>query len=104
MSSILILTTASSYQEANVIARQLLKARLAACVTISAPAESYFWWDKKIERAKERVLLIKTKKKLYKKIEKAILMCHSYEVPEIISLPIQKGSTKYLNWLCSVTA
>ena len=96
---LLVLTTASSRSEARKLARVLLKEKLAACVNLIPDTESHYWWKGRVERAGEILLLIKTKKSAFKKVEKTIRENHSYSVPEIIGLPIEKGSRPYLDWL-----
>lgn len=99
MRYLLVLSTASSVQEARKLSSVLLERRLAACVTILRGAESHYWWQGKKEKAGETVLLIKTRRTLFTKVEKAIRENHSYSTPEVIAVPIEKGSQPYLNWL-----
>ena len=81
----------------------LVSGKLAACVQLVPGLESHYRWKGKKETAKEVLLIIKTRSALYKKVEAAILKKHSYEVPEIICLPITKGSEAYLSWLTKET-
>ena len=98
--NIIVLTNCASVGEARRIARALVERRLAACVSmVSAPVESTYRWKGKIETAKEFLLLVKTSRKRYAVVERAIRDLHSYEVPEIIAVPIATGSKKYLSWL-----
>jgi periplasmic divalent cation tolerance protein len=96
---IVVLVTATSIKEAEKITRALLNKKLAACVNIINNINSYFWWNKKIEKAKETLLIIKTVKKNFAQLKKEIKSIHSYEVPEIIALPIIKGNKNYLDWI-----
>jgi periplasmic divalent cation tolerance protein len=96
---ILVLTTAPEEKSGQTIATHLLEERLAACVTISPASQSLYWWKEKIAKEPEHILFIKTRAALYPELEKKIREIHPYEVPEIIVLPIQKGSTEYLNWI-----
>jgi periplasmic divalent cation tolerance protein len=98
-SFILVTTTTESKEEATIIAQHLLGEKLAACVQISGPITSTYRWRGKVETAEEWLCLIKTREGLYKELEKAIISLHSYETPEIIAVPITKGSPGYLNWL-----
>lgn len=98
-SYILVISTVSSLKEARKIAQLLLGERLAACVNIVPAVESHYWWQHKKAQSKESLLMIKTRAVLYDRIEKVIRENHSYSVPEVISLPIQKGSEKYLRWI-----
>ncbi|HTZ73220.1 MAG TPA: divalent-cation tolerance protein CutA [Candidatus Aquilonibacter sp.] len=103
---IIVLTNCGSAKEARHIARALVEKRLAACVNmLAAPVESVYWWAGKLETAKEITLLIKTSRARYAAVERAIRALHSYEVPEIIAIPITAGWRDYLAWLAeSVTS
>lgn len=94
-----VITTTESREEAKLIASELLEERLAACVQILGPIQSTYRWKGKVETAEEWICLIKTREDLYKKLEKTIISLHSYETPEIVALPIVKGSPGYLQWL-----
>ena len=101
--AIVVYVTAGSKAQAQDISRQLLEDKLAACVgTIGV--ESVFQWKGKIENAKEILLIIKTKKSLFRKLEKKVKSLHRYEVPEIIALPIISGHKPYLKWINDTTA
>ena len=100
---IVILVTASSEEEAKKIAQSLVEKRLAACVNIIKDVQSVFRWKGKISDEKELLLIIKTRKKLYKNVEEEVKRLHSYEVPEVIALPIISGSKDYLYWIDSET-
>ena len=91
---IIIQTTTSNKKEAKLIASTLVKKKLAACVQISK-IKSFYIWNNKLCKDKEFILVIKTKKTNYKKCEKLIQKLHSYEVAEIISIKINKASSKY---------
>ena len=96
---IVIFITASGKKEAHRIAKALLKNKLAACVNIVDKIESFFWWQNKLDKAKEALLLVKSKKKNFPRIAKLVKSLHSYDVPEIIALPICAGYKPYLNWI-----
>lgn len=98
---IVVLVTCANKKEAKKIATVLLEKKLAACVNIIDKINSFFWWEGKIDKAKEMLLLIKSKKKLFQKLVKTIKTLHSYAVPEILALPILSGEKKYLEWLNS---
>jgi periplasmic divalent cation tolerance protein len=100
---IVIFSTASSQEEAQKIAEKLVAAKLAACVN-SLPVSSLFTWKGKTEKEKEILLIIKSKRELFTQIEQMIKQDHSYEVPEIICLPISLGSKSYLDWIEQNTA
>ena len=95
---IVVFITTSSTDEANLIASELISKKAAACVNV-IPINSIFSWKGKVEKAKEILLTVKTRNKLFKKLEFIVRKCHSYEVPEIIALPIVAGSRDYLDWI-----
>jgi periplasmic divalent cation tolerance protein len=95
----IIFITASSKKEAQVIAKALLKNKLVACVNIIDRIESLFWWQGKIDQAKETILVVKSRKEKLEKIIKRVRSLHSYEVPEIIALPLIGGYKPYLDWI-----
>jgi len=99
MEALIVQCTASSREEARAIGRALLEARLAACVSISGEVESHYWWRGALEQAGEVLLLIKTTRERFDEVRRTILEHHSYEVPEIIALPIVAGHQAYLDWL-----
>ena len=96
---IIVLVTAGSEEEAHSMAELLVKGKKAACVNIVPAVDSLFWWEGKIESARESLLLVKTKASLFPEIVELVNRAHSYEVPEIIALPIIAGSDDYLKWL-----
>jgi periplasmic divalent cation tolerance protein len=96
---IIIFVTASNKKEAEHIAQELIRKKLAACVNIINKIESIFRWQGKIETAKEALLVIKSKKGKLPKIIQLIRLVHSYQVPEIIALPIIDGDKPYLRWI-----
>jgi periplasmic divalent cation tolerance protein len=98
-SLILILVTASSGEEAHRIADKLLAEHKAACVNIVPGVSSFFWWKGKVDSAKETLLLIKSRQSLLDDVIKLVKANHSYEMPEIIALPITGGNPDYLKWI-----
>jgi periplasmic divalent cation tolerance protein len=98
-SYIQISTTTETKEEAQKIARYLVEQKLAACVQITGPIESIYHWKGKVENSQEWLCLIKTRAELFEKVESSIKKLHSYETPEIVAVPIVKGSKEYLNWL-----
>lgn len=96
---IVVLVTAESQREAARIARHLVESRLAACVNISPPVRSIYRWEGKIQNDREFLLLIKTKRSLFRAVKKSILQIHSYTTPEVIALPVSEGSQAYLLWI-----
>ncbi|MQY55680.1 MAG: divalent cation tolerance protein CutA [Dehalococcoidia bacterium] len=96
---IIILITTGSEEEAHRIADQLLNQRKAACVNIVPKVDSLFWWQGKLDSAQESLIVIKTKASKLKEITELVKRVHSYEVPEVIALPIVGGNEDYLKWL-----
>jgi len=96
---IVILVTAKDKKEAVKIARGLLEAELIACANILDGVLSLFRWQGKMDSAKEVLLVLKTKKNLFKKVSAKVKSLHSYQTPEIIALPLVDGSDDYLNWI-----
>lgn len=96
---IVVLSTCASAGEAERLARLLLEARLAACVNVITQNRSFYWWKDKIEDAPEYLLVIKTSRALFDKLQTLIQSSHSYAVPELIALPVIDGSAAYLNWI-----
>ena len=99
MDKIVIFITAANKKEAQAIAIALVEKRLVACVNIVDKIDSFFWWKKKIDSAKEVLLIAKSKKSNFQKIIQLVRVKHSYEVPEIIALPIISGYKPYLEWI-----
>jgi periplasmic divalent cation tolerance protein len=99
--NIIILVTTKDKKEATKIARGLLEAKLIACANIVEGIQSLFWWQGKIDSAKEVLLILKTKKILSKKVASKVKLLHSYKTPEIIALPIVDGNKDYLDWIAS---
>ena len=104
MDYILIMVTASSREEAEKIATTLLERKLIACANILGPVSSRFWWQGKIDSAEEYMIFMKTKRELFDQIADNVKQLHSYEVPEIIALPIVEGAKPYLEWINSSLA
>ena len=98
-----VFMTASSHEEAENIAENLVSHKLAACVNILPNMKSFYWWDDKVCKDDELLLVAKIKTSLFKDLEKAVKKLHSYDVPEIILLPIENGSNTYLQWMEKVT-
>lgn len=96
---IVVFITVSSRKESKKITEYLVKNKLAACVNEISKISSTYWWKGKVERSKELLLVIKTKKSVLNKLIKKVKKLHSYSVPEIIALPIINGNKDYLNWI-----
>lgn len=96
---IVVLTTCNSQEQGAQLARHLIEHRLAACVNILTGARSFYRWKGEIEQASEVVLIIKSRRDIFDKLREAISELHSYEIPEVIALPVVDGSDAYLAWL-----
>jgi periplasmic divalent cation tolerance protein len=98
---VVVLITTGNEEEAHKIARLLVNEKKAACVNIVPRVDSLFRWEGKIDSTCESLLLVKTRASLLSEIISLVKQVHSYEVPEIIALPIVGGSEEYLKWLDS---
>jgi periplasmic divalent cation tolerance protein len=95
----IVLTTVSSKEEAERMARSLVESRLAACVNVMGGVHSTYRWQGAVESAEEVMLLIKTSVEKLDALEAAVRGMHSYDVPEFVVLQVQGGSQAYLRWL-----
>ncbi len=99
---IVVLVTCRSIKEAKQIGRALVELKLAACANIlQAPVHSIYRWKGKVDVATEIFLILKSSRLRFGAIYTAIQKMHSYDVPEIIALPIAVGSRSYLDWISS---
>lgn len=101
--NIVVFITAASEEEAVKIARALVEEKLAGCVNIIRNIRSIYSWQGKIEDEPEVLMVAKTRRGNFKTLSKTVKELHSYTVPEIIAIPIVKGSKEYLKWLEEVT-
>jgi len=97
--NVVIYITTGTDEEAQKVAEELLKQRKAACVSILPGVSSIFWWQDKLDSAQETLLIVKTKASLVNEIVRLVTEIHSYDVPEIIALPIMGGNRDYLEWI-----
>lgn len=97
--NIVLLITTADAEEARRIADVLVKKRKAACVNIVPGVSSLFWWQGKVDKADESLLMVKSRASLLNQIVKLVKQHHSYDVPEIIALPIIGGNPDYLEWI-----
>ena len=95
----LVLSTCPNQESAESIARQLVENKLAACVNIIPGLTSVYEWQGNIETSQEHLLLVKTKTTAFQAVETSILSRHPYELPEIISIPLNNGLANYLSWI-----
>lgn len=102
--ALVVLVTASSKKEAKTIGAAVVEERLAACATVVGLVDSIYRWKGEVQRGREALMLVKTTARRYPQLEARIRALHSYEVPEIIALPVVAGSRPYLKWLGEVTS
>lgn len=96
---LVVLVTAPDAAAAERIARPLVEERLAACVNILPGVKSIYRWEGKVEDGAETLLVIKSAARAWERLEARVRALHSYEVPEIIAIPIVRGSGPYVSWL-----
>lgn len=96
-----VVTTVADKQHGEEIAARLVEERLAACVQLAGPVQSFYKWQGKLEKDEEYQLFIKSEQLLYNQLHDLLLEIHPYEVPQLIVLPIKGGSHDYLNWLAA---
>ena len=98
-SYIVLFITAATTDEAQQIAKVLLEQKKVACVNVVPRISSYFRWQNKLDSAQESLLIVKTKSSVFAEIVNLVKKVHSYDVPEIIALPILDGNQDYLEWI-----
>jgi periplasmic divalent cation tolerance protein len=96
---IVVFSTCSSSDEAERLARLLVEKRLAACVNVISPVRSFYRWKGVVEDSAEWLLMIKSSRPLFAALRVALESGHSYEVPEVIAIPVVEGSRNYLAWM-----
>ncbi|MFC5804301.1 divalent-cation tolerance protein CutA [Streptomyces formicae] len=99
-----VLTTTDSAAKAEELARGAVEARLAACAQVSAPVTSVYHWQNAIETSEEWQVLLKTTEACYDALEAHLRAHHDYDTPEIIAVPVVRGSAAYLEWVASETS
>ena len=103
-SEVVILITAPSTEEAQKIAHSLVAEHLVACANIVSQIQSIFYWQGKVCDEKEVLIICKSRASLFGEISRRVKQLHSYTVPEIIALPIIRGSEDYLRWINEMTS
>lgn len=103
MEFIVIYCTVPNKNEGREIAKALVKYKLVACVNIIDKIESIFSWDGQMQEEKEALMIIKTKKSLFEGVNKVIQKLHSYNVPEVIAMPVIEADETYLKWIAHET-
>ena len=103
MSALLVITNLPDRVSAEKLADTLVKAKVAACVSILAPCRSVYRWKEAVHHDEEHPMLIKTTAECYAELETVIRAGHPYELPEIIAVPVERGLPAYLDWVASET-
>ncbi|MBI3696039.1 MAG: divalent-cation tolerance protein CutA [Acidobacteria bacterium] len=96
---IIVFSTCAGVKEAKKLAGHLVEQRLAACVNVVKGMESYYRWKGKVAREPEVLLIIKTSRELFSRLRAEWERLHSYEIPELIAVPIVEGAASYMDWL-----
>lgn len=96
---LIVFVTSADVAEAEMMARALVENCLAACVNIVPQVRSIYRWEGKVEDSTECLLLVKTSRALFEQVRAEVQRLHSYQVPEIIAVPIEQGAENYLAWL-----
>lgn len=99
----LVLSAIDSREAAEQIAHHVVEERLAACVSIISDITSVYKWEGALERASESLMVIKTTRERLPQLIERIKELHTYELPEVIALPIEDGYPPYLEWIVSET-
>ena len=95
----LVLTTTDSEELAIRIGRELVERRLAACVNLVGPVQSVYRWEGQVVCSEERLLILKTRVDRFQQVSSAIRELHTYDVPEVLAVPLSAGDGRYLSWL-----
>ena len=101
---IIVFVTVPGLREGSRISKAILTSRLAACVNVIPGVQSMYQWKGKIVREKEAMLVMKTTRIRYRKLEQKIKKLHPYEVPEVIAIPLICGSSQYIEWVTGEVA
>ncbi|MGH3679602.1 MAG: divalent-cation tolerance protein CutA [Natronosporangium sp.] len=96
-----VVTTTDSREAADELARTAVEARLAACAQVVGPISSSYWWDGAVTSDQEWQVVLKTTAAAYPELERHLREAHSYDVPEILCLPVTAGNPAYLDWLAT---
>jgi periplasmic divalent cation tolerance protein len=100
----ILFVTVGKAEEASLIARTLVAEKLVACVNVVPQIQSIYWWKGEVCENAELLLIMKTRTALVDAVQKRVKELHSYEVPEIIAMPIAQGLPAYLGWVVESTA
>ena len=97
--NVVVFITAGTGEEARAIGQALLEHRAAACVNIAPDITSIFWWQEVLETNQEHLLIVKTRTSKLEDVVRLVQETHTYEVPEVIALPVIGGNQEYLEWI-----
>ena len=97
--TLVVLITTPTRDEAAQLAKSLVEERLAACVNIVPGIQSFFHWEGQLQEEAENLLVVKTERSRYPALEARVKALHSYSVPEILALPVERGSPSYIQWV-----
>ncbi len=100
---IVVMVTAATESHGLEIGRSLIEEKLAACVNLIKGLRSLYMWEGRLSDDQEILMLIKTRRSLFPKLKDRVIELHTYEVPEIIALPVVEGSSSYLKWVAEMT-
>jgi periplasmic divalent cation tolerance protein len=98
---IVVMSTCGSSEEAKRLAHELVAQRVAACVNIVAPVRSIYRWNGRVEDAEEWLLIVKSTRSAFERLRSILEAAHSYELPEVLAIPVIAGSPNYLAWIDS---
>ena len=101
--ALVVLVTTPTPERAAELARALVEERLAACGNVVPGLRSIYRWEGKVQDDAEALLLLKTTRARFEALRERVLALHPYEVPEVIALPVEAGSARYLAWIASAT-
>ena len=94
----IVLVTAPDLKTARRLAQAALKAKLVACANLIPKIESHYWWQGKLERGNEALMILKTTRRNLPELEKLVVALHPYDTAEFVVLPVSRGSRRYLDW------
>lgn len=100
---VLVVLVTCPLRKAAALAAGLVEDRVAACVNIVPRVRSVYRWQGKVRHDDEALLVIKTTRARFARLERAVLARHPYELPEIIALPVDRGHASYLDWVADAT-
>ncbi|HEX2898672.1 MAG TPA: divalent-cation tolerance protein CutA [Bacteroidia bacterium] len=103
MQAVFVYVTCKDRGEAMQVGRAVVEARLAACANVIGGMESVYWWEGKLESAKEAVLILKTQAALLDALTEKVKEQHSYTIPCVVAMPVVGGNEAYLEWIFQET-